>query len=92
VVPAQAWPKFPKKRVFGKKDQEFIAERRLHMEAYFNEIFAEKRTDTLTSRRIMGELYTYFREVARTDSDKAKVKSLIDVTMTSNNTLSVKNE
>ena len=40
------------------------------MEAYFNEIFSEKRTDLLSSRRVMGELYAYCREVGLTDLDK----------------------
>jgi hypothetical protein len=40
------------------------------MEAYFNEIFSEKRTDLLTSRRVMGELFTYCRDVVQTDTDK----------------------
>jgi hypothetical protein len=70
IMPAQAWPKFPKKKVFGKKDIDFIMERRSHMEAYYNEIFSEKRTDLLTSRRVMGELFTYCRDVVQSDTDK----------------------
>lgn len=63
--------------MFGTKDPEFIQDRKLHMEAYFNEIFSEKRLDVVTSRRVMGELYAYCRDIAVSDSDKAKVSALI---------------
>jgi hypothetical protein len=48
------------------------------MEAYFNEIFSEKRLDVVGSRRVTGELYAYCRDVAGSDSDKAKVMNLIN--------------
>lgn len=65
--------------MFGTKDPEFIKERKMYMEAYFNEIFSEKRTDVVTSRRVMGELYAYCRDVAASDSDRARVINLINV-------------
>lgn len=75
-----AWPTFPKKKMFGKKDPEFIEERRVNMEFYFNEIFSEKRTDIVGSRRVMGEFYAYCRDAAATEADKARVINLINVT------------
>jgi hypothetical protein len=50
------------------------------MEAYFNEIFSEKRLDIVGSRRVTGELYAFCRDVAASDSDKAKIMSLISAT------------
>lgn len=66
--------------MFGAKDPEFIRERQIHMEAYFNEIFSEKRLDVVGSRRVTGELYAFCRDVAASDSDKAKIMSLISAT------------
>ena len=52
----------------------------MHMEAYFNEIFSEKRLDVVGSRRVTGELYAYCRDVAASDCDRARVVNLINST------------
>jgi|LauGreDrversion4_2_1035121.scaffolds.fasta_scaffold334880_2 hypothetical protein len=51
------------------------------MEIFYNQIFSERYSDVVSSRRIMSEFYAYCLDHPADDQERVKIQALLDVVL-----------